>query len=96
MRQVVHLGVRKTDLLINPHGLQPQIQIFSIKKLSFLLLSLPLLLSLHWSELPLAYAGVSARQSKPCGDLFRALISRAAYKSPERASSHLLPAAQHL
>lgn len=85
------------DWPFNDHGLKPHIHIPSIKKLSFLLLSLPVLLLFHWSELPLAYIGVSAQQSKPCRDLFRARISRAAYKSPPgTASSHLLPTAQHL
>lgn len=71
------------ESLFNHHSLRPHIPIASIKKLPFLLPSLPVFL-FHWSEQPLAYTGVWAQQSEPCRDLCRAQISRAACNSLPR------------
>lgn len=50
------------DWPLNHHGLKPHIHIASIKKLSFLPLSLPVLLLFHRSELPLAHIGVCSAE----------------------------------
>lgn len=76
------------DWPFNDHGLKPHIHIPSIKKLSFLLLSLPVLLLFHWSELSLAYIGVSAQQSKPA-DISLGLIFP---EQPIKARQGQLPA----